>query len=454
MSPSSNDLLTNEVLDKDERAKELRGLILELSAEYASLAHAPAQFIPGRTPVPVSGKVYGSNEMRHLLSASLDFWLTTGRYNDAFESSFATTTGSRFALTCNSGSSANLLAVSSLCAPDWGESRLRPGDEIITVAAGFPTTVNPIVQNGMVPVFTDVDIPTYNVDVDRLEEAIGDRTKALFFAHTLGNPFDLAKVSVLAKKHSLILMEDCCDALGASFGDKKVGTFGKVGTFSFYPAHHITMGEGGAVVTSDPAMRKVIESLRDWGRDCHCPPGRDNTCGNRYDMQMGELPQGYDHKYIYSRLGYNLKITDMQAAVGLAQLARLDDFVKTRRKNFEILHRGLSDLSGYLILPRSIPDSDPSWFGFPITLEGKNPQERTKLLRFLEERRIGTRLLFGGNLVRQPYFKDVKHRVSGTLERTDKIMTNTFWIGTYPGLTPEMLDYVIDEMHRYFKTGP
>jgi len=452
MSEKDNFDLANEKLDKDARTKELRAQILDLVAEYTEVAHSAVKFVPGKTPVPVSGKVYGAEEMRYLVAASLDFWLTTGRFNDAFEQAFASRTGSRYALSCNSGSSANLLSVSSLTAHDRGADRLVPGDEVLTVAAGFPTTVNPIVQNGLVPVFTDVDIPTYNVDASRLEDAIGPRTKAMIFAHTLGNPFDLGKVAKIAEEHSLILLEDCCDALGARFDGKKVGTFGSVGSYSFYPAHHITMGEGGAVTTSDPTVRKALESLRDWGRDCHCPPGKDNTCGHRYDMKIGELPAGYDHKYIYSRMGYNLKISDMQAAVGLAQLSRLDGFIEARQRNFDALTKGLADLSGHMVLPKTTHGSQPSWFGFPITLEDRDPRTRTDLMRHLEQKRIGTRLLFGGNLLRQPYFKDVKHRVSGELRNTDTIMNHTFWLGTFPGITPDMLEYVIDEVHRFFRS--
>ena len=436
------DILKNADLD-DIKAEELRNHILELVAEYAFAAHGPKEFIPGRSNVPVSGKVYDASDLRHLVAASLDFWLTTGRFNDAFESRLADFLVVKHALTVNSGSSANLLAISALASPELEKDALKPGDEVITVAAGFPTTVNPIIQNGLMPVFVDVDIPTYDILVSEVKKAITPRTKAIVAAHTLGNPFDIDGICRIAEDNDLFLIEDCCDALGSTYGGKKVGTFGDISTFSFYPAHHITTGEGGAVVTNDKTMARIIESMRDWGRDCHCPTGKDNTCGRRFSMQLGDLPYGYDHKYTYSSLGYNLKMTDMQAAVGLAQTEHLDKFIRIRKGNFHYLREGLSGLKDKMILPEATHDSAPSWFGFPITLKTGCKVGRNELLRKLDQKKIGSRLLFGGNLLRQPYFKDLPHRVVGKLRNTDIIMNNTFWIGVFPGLTREMLDYMI-----------
>lgn len=430
----------------------LRAEILRLVERYAEVAHAPKPFEPGRSPVPVSGKVYGAPEMRHLVDASLDFWLTTGRFNDAFEPRLAKVIGTRYALTCNSGSSANLLAVSALTSPLMGERVLRPGDEVLTCATGFPTTVNPILQNGLVPVFVDVDIPTYNADPAALAAAVTPRTRAIVLAHTLGNPFDLDAVTALAERHGLLLVEDCCDALGATWRGQGVGTFGEVGTSSFYPAHHITMGEGGAVFTRSSRLKRALESIRDWGRDCYCAPGQDNTCGKRFDWQLGDLPRGYDHKYSYSHLGYNLKLTDMQAAIGLAQLDRLEGFVAARRRNFAHLKAGLARFEDRLILPEATPGGDPSWFGFPITV--REPESRDGLIRHLERNRIATRLLFGGNLVRQPYMRGRDFRVSGELTRSDQVMRDTFWIGLYPGLGEGALDYAVERIGEHLaQTG-
>ncbi|MGD0817817.1 MAG: lipopolysaccharide biosynthesis protein RfbH [Methanomassiliicoccales archaeon] len=447
MSDRAN-LLTNPDLDRSDEAKQLRQEIVDASRRYAELVHGPKPFVPGKTWVPVSGKIMEGDDAAHLVSASLDMWLTTGRFNDAFERRLAEFMGVKFALTTNSGSSANLLAVSGLTSTFLGESRLRQGDEVVTVAAGFPTTVNPIIQNGLVPVFVDVSLPTYNVDVDLIEEAITDRTKLLMFAHTLGNPFDLRKVAEIARRHDLLFVEDCCDSLGSLYQGRMVGTFGTVSTLSFYPAHHITMGEGGAVMTNSPDVRRSIESMRDWGRDCHCPPGRDNTCGNRYNFQMGDLPAGYDHKYIYSNVGYNLKITDMQAAVGLSQLDRADSFVRRRKENFRYLSDGLKDLDDSLVLPKATKESDPSWFGFPITMRRG---ERRELLKFLDDKKIGNRLLFGGNLTRQPYFKGLNYRISGELKNTDTIMNHTLWVGVWPGLSEAMLDHIVTSLHQFFE---
>jgi CDP-6-deoxy-D-xylo-4-hexulose-3-dehydrase len=431
-------------------ARVHRALCTQEARTYADLAHGDKVFVPGRTPVPPSGKVIGARELELLVDASLDGWLTTGRFNDAFERKLAAFLGRRHVRTTNSGSSANLLAMTALTSHLLGDRALREGDEVITVAAGFPTTVNPALQNGLVPVFVDVSLPTYNIDPQRIEAAVSPRTRAIMIAHTLGNPFDLDAVMDIARRHNLWVVEDCCDALGATYRGKKVGTFGHVGTLSFYPAHHITMGEGGAVFTDDDLLRRAMESIRDWGRDCYCAPGKDNTCGKRFKWQLGDLPAGYDHKYTYSHLGYNLKITDMQAAVGLAQLERLESFIEARRHNFRHLRARLAPLADRLLLPEATPGSDPSWFGFPITLQPQVTQTREQLTGFLDRHKIGTRLLFAGNLTRQPYFRNRAHRVSGTLENTDRIMSRTFWIGVYPGLSAAMLDYAADKIIEFF----
>jgi len=444
------DLLRNGKLDLDHRAKELRESILRQVDDYFSIAHSIQEFVPGKSPVPVSGKVFDGSDGQFLVAASLDFWLTTGRFNDEFESRFRDFVGAEHALTTNSGSSANLLAVTALTSRKLGDERLITGDEVITVAAGFPTTVNPLVQNGLVPVFVDVSLPTYNVDTELIEDAITERTKALIFAHTLGNPFDLKHVVEIAKDHGLWLIEDCCDALGSMYGGRRVGTFGDIGTFSFYPAHHITMGEGGAVITNDQKLATAVESFRDWGRDCHCPPGKDNTCRNRYGFKFEDLPQGYDHKYVYSETGYNLKISDMQAAVGLSQMDKLECFIQKRKHNFTKLKTALSDLKDVLVLPEATGGSEPSWFGFPISVKG-GYEERGRLISSLDSKRIGTRLLFGGNLTKQPYFKHIKHRKVGLLENTNTIMNQTLWLGVYPGLNDQMIDYVSASVHEHFK---
>ena len=434
-------------------ARLYRALCTQEARSYADVAMAPHTFVPSRTPVPPAGKVIGARELELLVESSLDGWLTAGRFNDAFERKLSNYLGRKYVRTTNSGSSANLLAMTALTSPLLGERALRAGDEVVTVAAGFPTTVNPTLQNGLVPVFVDVHLPTYNIDAARIEAAIGPRTRAIMIAHTLGNPFDLDAVMDIALRHNLWVIEDCCDALGALYRDKKVGTFGHIGTLSFYPAHHITMGEGGAVFTDDDLLRRAMESIRDWGRDCYCAPGRDNTCGKRFKWQIGEMPQGYDHKYTYSHLGYNLKITDMQAALGLAQLDRLDGFIETRRNNFQHLRARLEQLSDKLILPEATPHSNPSWFGFPITLRENIGCSREALTGYIEKHKIGTRLLFGGNLTRQPYFAGKPYRISGTLENTDAVMLRTFWIGIYPGLTTEMLDFSAAKIFDFFSNG-
>ena len=428
----------------------IREQILALVDRYAEAAFTSKAFDPGMTTVPPSGKVIGAAELKNMVEASLDGWLTTGRFNDAFEQRLANFLGVKFALTTNSGSSANLLAFSALTSPKLGDRAIKPGDEVITVAAGFPTTVNPILQHGAVPVFVDVHIPTYNIDTTQLEAAISEKTRAIMLAHTLGNPYNLAEVTRIAKKYNLWLIEDCCDALGSTFDGKMVGTFGDIGTLSFYPAHHITMGEGGAVFTNSPSLKRIIESFRDWGRDCYCDPGKDNTCGKRFGWKLGSLPLGYDHKYTYSHLGYNLKISDVQAACALAQMDRLPGFIEARKRNFAFLKDRLKSCEDFLILPEATPGSEPSWFGFPITIRGKVGVSRVDLLKCLDKYKIGTRLLFAGNLTRQPYFEGLAYRVSGELKNTDKIMNDTFWVGVYPGLTESMLDYTARQLEFFF----
>ena len=426
------------------RADVLRSEILRLTAEYASLANPPGVFDAEHSLVPVSGRVYGEEDMVSLVDSALDFWLTTGRFNAEFERRLGDYLGRKHVLTVNSGSSANLVALASLTSHLLKDRALRAGDEVITCATGFPTTVNPIMLYGMVPVFVDVDIPTYNIDPSGLEEAVTDKTRAIMLAHTLGNPFDLGRVMEVANRHDLFVIEDCCDALGARYNGQFVGTFGAIGTLSFYPAHHITMGEGGAVFTNRAILRRAMESIRDWGRDCFCAPGMDNTCGRRFDWQLGGLPYGFDHKYIYSHLGFNLKITDMQAAVGVAQLSRLDGFIEKRQHNVERLLRGLTYLQEYFILPEATPGSEPSWFGLPLTVRDGAPFTRDELVRHLNERRIGTRFLFGGNLVHQPYMSGRKYRIAGDLGNADIVMNRTFWIGVYPGLGNAHIDYMLE----------
>jgi CDP-6-deoxy-D-xylo-4-hexulose-3-dehydrase len=421
-----------------------RNAILELVRSYAEKKLTPGTFTPGQTAIPPSGKVLGPEEIINLVDASLDAWLTTGRFNDAFEKKLAAYLGIPHVLTCNSGSSANLLALTALTSPLLEERALKPGDEVITAAAGFPTTVNPILQNGLTPVFVDSHIPTYNPLPEDIEAAISEKTRAIMIAHTLGNPFAAEEIRTIADRHNLWMIEDCCDALGSTYNKQKIGSFGHLATLSFYPAHHITMGEGGAVFTADPLLKRIVESFRDWGRDCWCNPGCDNTCGKRYDWQLGDLPAGYDHKYVYSHLGYNLKITDMQAAIGLAQLDRIDDFVAARKRNFAGLHGTLSNLTDFLFLPEATPGSDPSWFGFPVTLRDDAPFDRLSLLRFLDQHKVGTRLLFAGNLTRQPYMKGRNYRIAKSLTNADQIMNNTFWLGIWPGLGDAELNYVAE----------
>lgn len=434
------------------KAERLRTKILKLTGEYYAEAFPVQDFKPGQSAVPVSGRVFDAAEMQNLVDAGLDFWLTTGRFANEFEKAFSHWWGVRHTILVNSGSSANLVALSVLTSSQLGPKALKPGDEVITTATGFPTTVNPIIQNNLVPVFLDVHIPTYNVDINQLEAALSPKTRAIMIAHTLGNPFNLGRVAEFAKQHDLWLIEDCCDATGATYRGQKVGTFGQFATVSFYPAHHITMGEGGAVLTDIPKLKTLAESFRDWGRDCWCEPGKENTCGKRFDWQLGDLPHGYDHKYTYSHIGYNLKATDMQAAVGLAQMQKLPAFVEARRANFQYLRTGLQDLQEFFILPEPTPESQPSWFGFPIAVRPDAHFDRNQTIQFLENRKIATRLLFGGNLVRQPAYHNVPHRVVGSLENADFVMSNVFWLGIYPGLSIPMLDFVIETLHDLART--
>lgn len=449
-----------------EAKKKLRHEIAGLVETYAALEFAKRPFDAGKTPIPPSGKVIGAEEMKNMVDAALDGWLTTGRFNQAFEKQLAEFIGVKHVLTVNSGSSANLLAVAALTSPKLGDRALKSGDEVITVAAGFPTTINPLLHYGLVPVFVDIELPSYNIDAGQIEVAISTKTKAIMLAHTLGNTFDLAKVVSLARKYNLWLIEDCCDALGTTYTpaeplfdaqgkiidaglSRHVGTFGDIATLSFYPAHQITMGEGGAVFTQNSQLKRIVESFRDWGRDCFCEPGKDNTCRKRFDYQLGELPYGYDHKYTYSHLGYNLKITEMQAACGLAQLGRLTGFVAGRRENFAFLRACLADCQEFLLLPEPTPQSSPAWFGFPITIKACSVVQRADLIRHLDQQKIGTRLLFGGNLTCQPYMAGRDFRVIGKLPNTNSAMNNTFWVGVQPSLTAEMLDYTASTIKTF-----
>jgi CDP-6-deoxy-D-xylo-4-hexulose-3-dehydrase len=423
-------------------SERLRQQILDLTAQYFAEAFPTNDFQAGVAPVPVSGKVIDAADISAVVESALDGWFTTGRFAEDFERKLARFIGVRSASLVNSGSSANLVALSALTSPKLGERRLKSGDEVITLPAGFPTTLNPIIQNRLVPVFVDVVLPTYEIDVSQLEAARSEKTRAIMIAHTLGNVFDLDAVTAFAKKHDLWLIEDCCDALGSTWKGRNVGTFGDISTVSFYPAHHITMGEGGAVLTDQPALQVIIESFRDWGRDCWCDPGKDNTCGKRFEWQLGSLPCGYDHKYIYSHIGYNLKATDMQAALGASQITKLPEFIARRKQNFRYLFKALQPLEDVLMLPEATPGADPSWFGFPIGVRETAPFRRQELVRALEAKKIGTRLLFGGNLLRQPAYESCEFRVIGDLKNTDFVMNNVFWVGVYPGLTEEMLEYV------------
>jgi len=456
ISMIDNAMIFNPKLDTDDEAVELRKKIFELTKKYYQISHKKKSFIPGKTLVPCSGRVFDDDEIQMLISASLDFWLTTGRFNYEFEKKLAEFLGINFVTTTNSGSSANLLALSALTSEKLGSRALQPGDEVIGVAASFPTTVNPIIQNNLIPVFIDIEIPTYNINTENIENAITEKTKAIMLAHTLGNPFDLSEIMRIAKEHNLWVIEDCCDALGSKFDGKMVGTFGDISTLSFYPAHHITMGEGGAVLTNDPLLNRIIGSIRDWGRDCYCEPGISNTCGKRFQWNFEGLPEGYDHKFIFSHLGYNLKITDMQAAVGLAQLEKIEQFINKRKENFKWLKEHFKEFEEYFILPKETKNSDPSWFGFPLTIQDNAPFSLNELNGYLVSHNVDTRPIFTGNIIKQPYFRNKNFRVVGNLNNTNNIMTHTFWLGVYPGLTIEMMEYIIKTVRDFieFKIKP
>ncbi len=430
---------------------EIKDKILDLVKNYSNINFKEKEFIPGVSDVPVSGKVIGTLELQNMVEASLDGWLTTGRFNQQFEVKLSKFLEIKCLLTVNSGSSANLIAFSTLTSPKLKDRAIQRGDEVISVAAGFPTTVNPIVQFGAIPVFVDVKIPTYNIDENLVESAITSKTKAIMIAHTLGNPFNVKKIKEICEKYNLWLIEDCCDSLGSKFDNQNVGTFGDLATLSFYPAHHITMGEGGAIYTNNRRLERIAESFRDWGRDCYCEPGKDNTCKKRFGWQLGDLPFGYDHKYTYSHLGYNMKITDMQAACGLAQLDSLNTFISKRKNNFNFLYKNLKNLEEFLILPEPEENSEPSWFGFPLTLKKNHQYKRQNIIKYLNDSKIGTRLLFSGNLIKQPYMKNINFKVHGDLKNTDLVMENTFWIGLYPGLHNKHLDYTVNKISNFFK---
>lgn len=444
---------------KENKAALIKKEILQKTREYYQEAFGGQKsFEPGSDKISYAGRVFDETELLNLMDASLEFWLTEGRFTKRFEESFANKLGVSGALLVNSGSSANLLAFATLTAPELENRQIKPGDEVITVAAGFPTTVTPIVQYGAIPVFVDVTIDdgTYNIDCSQLENALSEKTKAVMIAHTLGNPFDLEKVKAFCDQHHLWLVEDNCDALGSKYNGRYTGTFGDLATSSFYPPHHLTMGEGGAVYTNNPMLYKIARSIRDWGRDCSCPSGKDNTCGNRFNLQMGTLPFGYDHKYIYSHFGYNLKATDLQAAIGCAQLNKLDGFVKARQQNWQRMYDGLKDLSEYFILPQATAHSDPSWFGFLLTIKSGQKITRHELVQSLEKGKIQTRMLFAGNLLRHPCFDQLRQekrgfRVIGELENTDRIMNDAFWLGVYPGLSIPQVDYMVDSIRKFCK---
>jgi CDP-6-deoxy-D-xylo-4-hexulose-3-dehydrase len=435
----------------NENILEIKNKILDLVKNYSNINFKEKEFIPGVSEVPVSGKVIGTLELQNMVEASLDGWLTTGRFNQQFEDELSKFLGVSCLLTVNSGSSANLIAFSTLTSSKLKDRAIKKGDEVISVAAGFPTTVNPIIQFGAIPVFIDVKIPTYNIDENLVESAVTKKTKAIMLAHTLGNPFNVKKIKEICDKYNLWLIEDSCDALGSKFDNQNVGTFGDLATLSFYPAHHITMGEGGAVFTNSKKLERIAESFRDWGRDCYCDPGKDNTCNKRFGWKLGNLPFGYDHKYTYSHLGYNMKITDMQAACGLAQLKSLDKFINKRKENFNFLYKNLKVLEEFLILPEAEKNSDPSWFGFPLSLRQNNKFSRNDLIKYLNNNKIGTRLLFSGNLVKQPYMKDANFKVQGELKNTDFVMENTFWVGLYPGLSKKHLEFMSNNIKNFFK---
>ena len=428
---------------------QLRAEISALVKDYYGIRYAERTFVPGKTPIHYAGRVFDERELQMLVDSSLDFWLTSGRYSDQFESEFADFVGAEYAMLTNSGSSANLLALTALTSPLMGEKRLKPGDEVITVAAGFPTTVNPIIQNNLVPVFLDIELGTYNIQVDRLEEALSPKTRAIMLAHTLANPYDLERVMEFVHKHDLFLVEDCCDALGTTYDGKHVGTFGHVATCSFYPAHHITLGEGGMVFTDDDLIARAVTSFRDWGRDCYCKGGENNTCGKRYGGQYGQLPHGYDHKYVYSHIGYNLKVTDMQAAIGVAQMEKLPSFIEARKNNFKLWHEGFKQFEDYFILPEATRNSDPAWFTFPVSVRDGAPFTRTELTNYLAAKGIETRNLFAGNITKQPAYLDIEKRIVGDLKNTNFAMNNTFFLGCYPGMSPSKITYCFENLKKF-----
>jgi len=433
--------------------KDIRREIQSKVRQFFKLSKkSQAKFIPGKTKVKYAGRIYDQEELINLVDASLDFWLTQGRFAREFERSFSSLLGVRYCLLTNSGSSANLLAVSALSSPLLKKRQLKPGDEVITTACGFPTTLNPILQNNFIPVFVDVKLGSYNIDASKIEQAISKKTKAIFIPHTLGNPVDLNSILKIVKKYNLFFIEDNCDSLGSKYKGKYTGSFGHISTCSFYPAHHITMGEAGAVLTSDPLLRKIIFSLRNWGRDCYCEPGHDNTCVRRFSQKHGKLPLGYDHKYVYSHIGYNLKVTDMQASIGVAQLKKLNKFIKARKRNFSFIYSGLEKYKDYVLLPEQEKGSDCSWFGFPILVKPEAPFSRNDIVNFFEKNKIATRMLFGGNLTKQPAYENVKYRIAGSLKNTDLVMNNLFWIGVYPGIDNEMMNYIIKIFNRFFKS--
>lgn len=439
------------ILRPMNKADSVRSKILDLVREYYAHSWPEKPFVPGETPVPCSGRVFDGEDLAHLADASLDFWLTTGRYADMFEKKFAALHSLQHAMLCNSGSSANLLAVSALTSAKLQDRALKPGDEVITAACAFPSTVAPILQNRLIPVFIDVEIGTYNIKTEDLESALSPKTRAIVLAHTLGNPFNIDRVKDFAERHRLWLIEDNCDALGARYRGRMTGGFGDLSTVSFYPAHQITMGEGGCVLTNNAVLKKLVESFRDWGRDCWCAPGHDNTCGKRFQWKLGDLPEGYDHKYTYSHVGYNLKLTDMQAAVGCAQLEKLPDFIRRRNENWQRLREALKPYEEYLVLPYAEPGSEPSWFGFALSVRENAPFSKNELVQYLDQRRIGTRPIFAGNLLRQPAFREAPHRVARNLEQTDRVMLNSFWVGVYPGISKVMMDYVSESFSEFMK---
>jgi len=431
--------------------KKLRKEILHKIKEFYRFGKEKEKFVPGKSRINYAGRVYDENELINLVDSSLDFWLTAGRYAREFEKKLADFLRVKYCLLVNSGSSANLLVLSSLTSPLLKERMLKPGDEVVTTACGFPTTLNPIIQNNLIPVFIDIELGTYNINAEQIEKAITKKTKAIFIAHTLGNPANLSLILKTVRKYNLFLIEDNCDALGSKYRGRYTGTFGDISTCSFFPAHHITMGEGGAVLTSNSLLRKILMSLRDWGRDCCCETGYDNTCGRRFSQKFGKLPFGYDHKYVYSHIGYNLKVTDMQAAIGCAQINKLNKFIEARRKNFAYLYKFLKKYEEFLILPRWQEEAEPSWFGFPILVKKGPPFKRRDIVTYLEKHKIATRMLFGGNLLRQPAYRNIKYRVSGSLENTDLVMNNLFWVGVYPGLTKPMLSYIEKTLDNFFR---